>query len=108
MFSWMDLFSGFYVKIHEVSCFHFCSHFYFSFKKKQQAKTLLILGSTSENEIATYCQLCEDKIWSFYPHPATLSGKFFQEARKLLVQYIPIVKYDSRVPVPMQCGEASS
>ena len=92
----------------KLAVFIFVLIFIVCFKKKQQAKTLLILRNTSENEIATYCQLCEDKIWSFYPHPATLSGEFFQEAKKLLVRYIPIVKYDSRVPVLMQCDEASS
>ena len=68
----------FSVKIEEVSCFYFCSHFYDPFKKKRSITNFSILQSHPQEEVIASCCKYKEKIRYFYPKLDSLSDIFFQ------------------------------
>ena len=83
------------MEIDSNSCFHFCSHFHRGFKSKVNIKGTSVLKKS--NEVIGYCSDCRDKIRKLLGEYDSLSGIYFFEARKLLIQYFPIEKKNTKL-----------
>ena len=82
---------AFNMKLDEVSCFYFCDHFYKAFKKKQTVKDASVLRTHPIEEVIGYCCSCQKKICKLCCQFESLSDSFFVEAKKILIQYCPVV-----------------
>ena len=84
------------MEIDSTSYYYFCSHFHRAFKNKVNIKGYSILKRS--NEVIGYCLDCQDKIVrKLLGEYHSLSDIYVFEARKLLIQYFPIVKEKDKV-----------
>ena len=75
------------VKVWEISCFYFCSYFYFPFKKKDMIKNSVVLEKYLSNEIIGCCCKFRKEIFSDSTISEELCDDYFDELKKLLIQY---------------------
>ena len=80
-------------RIEEISCYYFCNHFHKIFKARENDDTTVsFLKSSKKSEIIIYCYSCRDFIRSLFYYLKPLSQRYFEEAKKILIQYLPTVK----------------
>lgn len=98
-----NLHSSFRIELDEASCFYFCERFYKAFKKKTSVKGTSILKQQSTREAIGYCAACWKKICKLFYGIETINDELFAKAKKLLIQYYPIIKFEGVYVVNINC-----
>ena len=83
--------------------FYFFGHFYKVFKEKKSSKGVSVLQSHAEEEVIAYCCDCQGKLCKTCSEFENLSDDYFNEAKKTLIQYYPMVKWKEVCVINIKC-----